>query len=315
MTTKSCKAFTLVEVAVTIVIVVLMTGTAMTILDRIVGALMDMRLQNAAFETARQNMESLLSLNNVKDTVEYGVSEIHPEIQWQVVIEPFHEPINNAMWVRAICSAGYTDSKGDYQEVELEHWLTNLPGAVVRQILQQQRAEEEYLSLLSGTAAGRDEAAIQETTIAYLEQAALDVDAYTSFLERQRRKKLDYISKYGFDDDYPAFIEELREEENRFLDRIGMDFDKYNDFSRTYVPQYIGWSGSGTSGSDGTLPPGTSGPSDGSATPSDPSSPSDGGQQSSFDDPQKVWTPDDVRKEFPGIPEELIPFVVYLMNL
>ena len=70
MAIRSYKAFTLVEVAVTIVIIALITGTSMTILDRAVGALNDMRLRNAAFETARQNMEALLSLNSVKDTVE-----------------------------------------------------------------------------------------------------------------------------------------------------------------------------------------------------------------------------------------------------
>lgn len=315
MASRSYKAFTLVEVAVTIVIIALITGTSMTILDRAVGALNDMRLRNAAFETARQNMEALLSLNSVKDTVEYGISEVHPEIQWQVVVEPFHEPINNAMWVRAVCSAGYTDSKGDYQEIELEHWLTNLPGEVVRQILQQQRAEEEYLNLLSGTASGQDEAAVQETTIAYLQDSGLDVDAYTSFLERQRRQKLEYISKHGFDDGYTEFIEELREQENRFLERIGMDFDKYNAFAKTYEPTYLGWSGSrssgGGSGASGTD---SGGSSTGQGDSSGPPDSSGSRPQTPTEQPNKVWTADEFRRQFPNIPEELIPIFLQLLN-
>lgn len=244
------SAFTLVEVAVTIVVVGLIVGSAMSILDRIVGAMGDMRLRADAFELARQNMETLLAEATVQDKTEYGVSEIHPEIQWQTVIEPFYEPITNAMWVRAVCSAGFNDSKGQYQNIELEHWLTNLSAEVVRQIIQQQKAEEEYLDLLSGTSSGQEEAAIQETTIAYLEEAGLDVDEYENFIERQRRQKLDYIAKNGFDDGYVEFLEDLREDESIFLDKIGVDFDKYNVFARSYVPRFTsdGKSASGESG-------------------------------------------------------------------
>ena len=307
MRTKSCKAFTLIEVAVTIVIVALMIGTAMAILDRLVGALVDMRLHDAAFETARENMEALLSRQNVQDMVEYGVSEVHPEIQWQVVVEPFHEPVDNAMWVRAVSEASYTDSKGEYQTIELTHWLTHLPGHVVRQILLQQEMENEYMNLLLDTAGGQEEAAVQETTIAYLKEAGLDVDAYTSYLERQRRRKLDYISKHGFDSDYPAFIEELRQEEDRFLERLGMDFDKYNEFARTYEPTLVGW--------NGLMSPG-SGRTGGTGQPSSPSAggPPDAGQQPRPDEPRKVWTEQDVRDRFPNIPEELISIVVSLLN-
>lgn len=235
----------------TIVVVGLIVGSAMSILDRIVGAMGDMRLRADAFELARQNMETLLSEATVQDKTEYGVSEIHPEIQWQTVIEPFYEPITNAMWVRAVCSAGFNDSKGHYQNIELEHWITNLSAEVVRQIIQQQKAEEEYLDLLSGTSSGQEEAAIQETIIAYLPYAGLDVDEYENFLERQRRQKLDYIAKHGFDDGYVEFLEDLQEDESIFLDKIGVDFDKYNVFARSYVPRFTsgGKSASGESGS------------------------------------------------------------------
>lgn len=305
---RQWRAFTLVEVAVAIVVIALVVGTATVILDNLVGAMLDIRLQTDAFETVRQNMETLLSLPRVQDTVEYGVSEIYPEIQWQTVIEPFYEPITNAMWLRAICSAGYTDSKGQYQEVELEHWLTNLPGNVVRQILQQQRAEEEYLDLLSGTASGQAEAALQETTIAYLEQAGLDVDAYTSFIERQRRRKLDYIAQKGFDDGYFDFLEELRQEENRFLEGLGMDFDKYNIFADTYVPDGAGWddpAASEASGSDALGPDPFDNPTGLGESPAD-------GADPHSEQPKKIYTPDDLPKM--GIPEEYIPVFLPLFN-
>ena len=305
MTTQSNKAFTLVEVAVTIVIVVLMTGTAMTILDRLVGAMIDMRLQDAAFETAREQMESLLSLSTVKDMVEFGVSEIHPAVHWQVVIEPFHEPVHNAMWVRAISSASYTDSKGVYQEIELEHWLTNLPGTVVRQILQQQKREEEYLNLLSGTAAGQEEKALQDATTLYLQQAGLNVDAYTSFLERQRRKQLEYIAREGFDGGYEDFLDLLRDEERRVLDQIGLDVDQYNRFieeraERTRDPDSVRDRDPRPDRPDRDGTP--SGDDPGFADPADTREPSQG----------PPWTADDLRGR--GVPETLIPILLALLN-
>ena len=117
------------------------------------------------------------------------------------------------------------------------------------------------LDLMSGTASGQEEAAIQETTIAYLTEERLDVDAYTNFLERQRRQKLEYIAKYGFDDDYDTFLEKLREDENAFLERLGADFDKYNEFARAYVPRF--------SGGDSPLSP---------VTPDTPSRPGESGR-------------------------------------
>lgn len=243
---RPSSGFTLVEVAVTIVVVGLIVGSSMTILDRLIGAMGDMRLRSEAFEIARQNMETLLSETKAADLSEYGTSEICPEVQWQTAIEPFYEPISKKMWIRAVCSAGFNDSKGQYQSIDLEHWLTNLSADVVRQIIQQQKAEDDYLDLLSGTASGQEEAAVQETTMAYLEEAGLDVDKYSDFLDQQRNQKLDYISKKGFDDGYDTLIEELREDENVFLQALGMDFGKYNTFARAYVPQ-----SSGSEASDG----------------------------------------------------------------
>ncbi len=288
----------------TIVIIGLTIGAAMSILDRLVGAMIDMRLQAAAFETARENMEALLSRDSIKDRVDYGVSEVNPDIHWQVVVEPFHEPVNNAMWVRAVSSAGYTDSKGNYEEVELEHWLTNLPGSVVRQIIEQQELEEEYLNLLSGTATGQEEAMVQETTIAYLKQAGLDVDAYTSFLQRQRRQKLNHIAQHGFDDGYWELLDAMQDDENRFLQRLGMNFDAYNAFAQTYEPTLSGWAGSAEA-QPSEAAPGL--PSDGDRSvaddPTRPSEPAEAGQ--------KVYTREDLP---PNIPDGLAQVILDMLN-
>ena len=42
------------------------------------------------------------------------------------MIEAFSEPVSGQMWVRAVCSAEYMDSKGENQKVELVHWITEL---------------------------------------------------------------------------------------------------------------------------------------------------------------------------------------------
>ncbi len=236
----SYKAFTLVEIAVAIVVVGLIVSSAMTLIDRLVGAMTDMRLRSEAFEIAREKMESLLSQANVQDLTDYGYSETRPDIQWQTTIEAFNEPITDQMWIRAVCSAGFNDSKGQYQSVDLEHWITNLSPELVKQITDQQKAEQEYLDLLNGTASGQQEAIVQETTTAFLSQEGLDVDAYLSFLKRQRQKKLDHLSKYGLNDDYDTLLEQLRLEEDEFLQTLGMDFDKYNEFAASYVPQLSG---------------------------------------------------------------------------
>lgn len=226
------RAFTLVEVATALMLLGIIIGSVMTLMNRYVEAVMDMQLREQAFEIARGNMENLLAESKLSDTSDYGTSETYPDIEWETVVEPFYEPVTNQMWIRAVCSAEFKDSKGEFQNIELEHWITNLTAAQVKQILAQQEVESEYMDLLNG---GED-SAIQETTIAYLEEQGLDAEAYKRLIEQQRRKKLEYISEKGFDG-YDKFVETLKDEENRFLEEQGMDFDGYNEFAATYVPQ------------------------------------------------------------------------------
>jgi len=226
------SAFTLLEVTTALLLLSMILTSVMVLINRGVDSVVDMQLRQHAFELARSNMETLLSETRLSDMSEFGTSEMYPDVDWETIVEPFYEPVTNRMWIRAICSASYLDRTGEYQTVELEHWITNLTSAQIKQILAQQEIEAEYLSLLEG---GED-SAIQETTLAYLESLGLDAAAYERFVEKQKRQKLEYITQNGFDG-YDEFLEELKEEENIFLEELGMDFDGYNNFAATYVPQ------------------------------------------------------------------------------
>lgn len=222
----------MIEVATALLLLGIIIGSVMTLMNRYVESVMDMQLREQAFEIARGNMENLLAESRLSDTSEYGTSEIYPDIEWETVVEPFYEPVTNQMWIRAVCSAGFKDTKGEYQDIELEHWITNLNAAQVKQILAQQEVESEYMDLLNGG----EESALQETTLAYLQEQGLDAEGYKQLIDKQRREKLKYISEKGFEG-YEGFIQRLKDEENKFLEDLGMDFDGYNAFAANYVPQ------------------------------------------------------------------------------
>lgn len=226
------RAFTLLEVATALALLGIIIGSVMTLMNRYVEAVMNMQLRDQAFEIARGKMETLLAESKLSDISDYGTSETYPDIEWETVVEPFYEPVTNQMWIRAVCSAGFNDSQGEFQNIELEHWITNLTAAQIKQILAQQQIESEYMDLLNGG----EETALQETTLAYLEEQGLDTAGYKRLTEQQQRKKLEYIAEKGFEG-YEEFVETLKDEENQFLEGLGMNFDGYNAFAATYVPK------------------------------------------------------------------------------
>lgn len=228
---KSKQAFTIVEVAAALLLLSMIISSVLVLMNRYSAAVIDMQLRQQAFELVRTKMETILSLPKLSDLNESGTSDVNPELEWQTVVEPFYEPVTERMWIRAVCSAEYVDSKGEYQNMELEHWITNLTAEQVKQILDQQKIEDAYLELLQGGKMTD----VQETTRAFLEQEGLNVKAYDKLIEQQRRKKLEYIVQYGLQG-YEKYLEGLEDEENAFLEKLGMDFDGYNDFAETYVP-------------------------------------------------------------------------------
>ena len=113
-------------------------------MNRCIDSVIDGRLKTEAFELARENMEKLLASSSVKEQVEFGISDTNPDMKWETVIENFYEPVTKRMWIRAICSASYADSKDEEQKVELQHWLTSLSKKQMLQILEQEKRKKEY---------------------------------------------------------------------------------------------------------------------------------------------------------------------------
>ena len=142
---KAAPAFTLMEVIVAVTIIGVIAATVLTVMNRCLEAAIDNRTRMQAFELARENMEKLLALNSVSDQAEFGTSEKNPDIQWTSIVETFTEPASSEMWVQAVCSATYIDSKGAEQSIELTHWLSEVPGNIQKMILAQRQKELELM--------------------------------------------------------------------------------------------------------------------------------------------------------------------------
>jgi len=165
------KAFSLIEVLTALAILALISSSVLVVINRCVASVADSALKMQAFEVARENMEKLLALPLVQETVEYGESDKYPEITWQTVVETFYEPITARMWVRGVCSAEYIDTEGQEQTVELTHWLT---GLTKRQLLDIMTREDEEGQLAAQLIATLEEAA---------EYAGVDVETIQSWLD------------------------------------------------------------------------------------------------------------------------------------
>lgn len=254
--------FTIVEVAAALVLLGLLLASTLTLMNRYADTVIDMQLREQAFDIARSNMERLLSENTLSDKDEYGTDEFNPELDWEVIVEPFYEPVTNQMWIRAVCTSGFLDTQGERQNVELEHWITNLTPEQIKKIKAQQEAEQEYMDLLQGGQLSD----VQKATVAFLLQEQMDIEAYRKFLKQQLRQKLEFLSEKGFEG-YEPFLLQLEDDENVFLQKLGMDFDKYNEFVKTFDPatfnpeEYFSSLNERPSGTNGPEDPeGTQGP-------------------------------------------------------
>jgi Tfp pilus assembly protein PilV len=134
------KGFSLVEAVTAVIILGLISSGVLVVINRCMTSATDSALRMQAFDVARENMEKLLAADSVQETVEYGSSDKYPGITWQTTVETFHEPVTSRMWVKAVCSAEYTDTKGETQTVELIHWLTDV---TKQQLLEIMKAKEE----------------------------------------------------------------------------------------------------------------------------------------------------------------------------
>lgn len=135
------SAFTLIEVLTALAILALTTSSVLFVVNQSVGSAADSARRVEALELARENMECILTSPSVTETVEFGTSETDPAISWRTVIEAFSEPAAGAMWLRAVCTADFMDSKGETQKVELVHWLTPLTDQQAAQFMQNDEGE------------------------------------------------------------------------------------------------------------------------------------------------------------------------------
>jgi len=137
------SGFTLLEVLAALAILALVSSSVLVVVDRCLESTADAALRMEAFQLARENMEKVLASATVEETVDYGRSEKYPDISWQTVIEAFSEPVSGKMWIRAVCSAEYTDVTGEEQTVKLEHWITELTDQQANQLAGQPGSIEE----------------------------------------------------------------------------------------------------------------------------------------------------------------------------
>jgi len=134
--------FTMVEVVTALAILALASSSVLLVIDRCLASASDSALRMEAFDLVRENLEKILARDSVAESIDYGTSEKYPDISWQTVIEGFSEPITSQMWVRAVCSADYLDSKGEKQKVELVHWIAELSDQQAGQLVNQQDLEK-----------------------------------------------------------------------------------------------------------------------------------------------------------------------------
>ena len=152
----SKHGFTLLEIMAAVAILTVICTTVIVVLDRCMQETLDSELKMQAFEAARENMEQLLGSSSVSETVAFGSLEDNPAIDWQMVVEPFREPVTSKMWIRAVCTASYKDSNGQRQQFELTNWITDLTDAQVRQIMDQTKREKEYIDATGENPFGDD---------------------------------------------------------------------------------------------------------------------------------------------------------------
>jgi len=164
---KTGPGFTLVETMTAVALLAFIGVSVWVVLERCMISAADSAQRMRAFEIARENMEKVLGASSVSESTDFGVSEQYPDIRWQTSIESFFDSQSSKAWVRAVCSAEFTDASGKTQSVELTHWLTDLTEEQSQQLMQAKAAQEEKLSqyLIEGEDAAAEYAGVNIQTI------------------------------------------------------------------------------------------------------------------------------------------------------
>jgi len=166
------KAFSLVEVSAALIILALVSSGVMVVIDQCATSGADSMLRMQAFEVARENMEKLLACDSLKETVDYGDSELYPGVKWETTVETFYEPITARMWVQGVCLARFEDTEGQEQTVELSHWLTDVSKDQLLKMMNEQDPEQ-------GPLAGQLIEAVEDAAL----YAAVDVETIEQWID------------------------------------------------------------------------------------------------------------------------------------
>ncbi|MCU0915147.1 MAG: type II secretion system GspH family protein [Planctomycetes bacterium] len=153
---RGAAGFTLLEILASLAILGLACSSVLIVIDRCLNSAADSVLRMAAFELVRENLEQVLTRENVEETTDFGTSDRYPDISWETVVEAFPDPVAGQMWLRAVCAAHYPDALGEKQTIELIHWITPLTDQQAGQLAGQQdleKLETEQIIATEGEAA------------------------------------------------------------------------------------------------------------------------------------------------------------------
>ena len=212
------KAFSLAETVAALMILAFMSTSLLVVINNYMASAADSVMSMQAFEVVRNNMETLLTSSSLEESVEYGTSEIYPDIQWETSVEMFYEPLNAKMWIQAVCSAEYTDSEGEVQTIELTHWLTDLTKAQSQQLLAQQERDREMLAgeIIETLEEAAIYAGVDEQTIQQWVKNGMKLTEEGYYIESQ-------LDLYRDTNGRPTIEDKMRLEEDNFDDSFPMD--------------------------------------------------------------------------------------------
>ncbi|MCK4753395.1 MAG: type II secretion system protein [Planctomycetes bacterium] len=159
------RAFSLVETTTALIILAIISSSVLVVVNRSMASTADSTSRMQAFEVARENMEILLTKDSVAEMAEYGASDKYPEIQWTTITEMFYESLTERMWLKAVCSAEYTDTQGQTQNIEFTHWLTDITKEQLIEMLQQKLGDLTDEDILETLEQAMEYAGVTEETI------------------------------------------------------------------------------------------------------------------------------------------------------
>ena len=150
----------MIEIMAALAILVAIGVSVLTVINNCIEKTIDNELKMQAFAVARENMEMVLGSTTVSEMVEFGSLEENPDIQWEIAVEPFSEPITSKMWIRAVSSASYTAASGERENIEFTHWITDLTEKQIKQIEDQRQEELDNMDDLGENPYGDDAAGL-----------------------------------------------------------------------------------------------------------------------------------------------------------